>query len=174
MILPGDFACVHTLGEVGNLITLGERLNGDKFSQWDHAEIYVGMADIQNPYGYTFGAYPGGARMVPLRKDQLSLDNPDYLWSTGKIPLTLGQRGAIVAECMKLKGVPYGFTDYLALAMHRFHIPFPGLKAFIGKSMICSQLVDYAYAQCGVHLFTDGRWPGYVTPADLAARIEAP
>ena len=40
--------------------------------------------------------------------------------------------------------------------------------------MICSQLVDYCYLMAGVHLFNDGRWPGYVTPEDLANVIADP
>ncbi len=39
------------------------------------------------------------------------------------------------------------------------------------KHMICSQLVDFVYMQSGIHLFNDGRWPGYVTPADLASLL---
>ena len=39
--------------------------------------------------------------------------------------------------------------------------------------MICSQLVDEAYARAGVQLFDDGRLPGDVTPADLYGLIAA-
>ena len=63
--------------------------------------------------------------------------------------------------------------DYFALALHRLGIPAPELKRYIGSSkhLICSQLVDLVYAEAGIHLFTDNRWPGYVTPADLANLI---
>ncbi len=37
--------------------------------------------------------------------------------------------------------------------------------------MICSQLVDQSYQDAGVHLFSDGRWSGYVTPGALFERL---
>jgi hypothetical protein len=165
----GDYACRNMGGEAGKLITLGEYLNGDGFSIYDHAEVYVGMPDENGPCGYTMGAYPGGAKLVALGPDQLENGN-GFLWSTGKIPLTAIQRTTIVVYAMSCKGVPYSSADYFALAAHRLNIPVPGLKAYIADSghMICSQLVDWCYMKAGVHLFNDGRWPGYVTPADLA------
>ena len=33
---------------------------------------------------------------------------------------------------------------------------------------VCSQLVDQAYLDAGIHLFDDGRLPGLVAPEDLA------
>jgi hypothetical protein len=176
---PGDFACRQMGGDTGKLISAGEFLNGDGFSIYDHAEIYVGMPDRNGPYGYTMGAYPGGAHLVPLQPGQLT-DGNGFLWSSGKI-LPAGTatrdmvcRQLIVTYAMACQGIPYSWEDYFALAAHRLHIPAPGLKDYIADSghMICSQLVDYCYMRAGVHLFTDGRWPGYVTPADLANLLE--
>ena len=168
---PGDYACRSMGGTPGKLISIGEFLNGDGFSVYDHAEIYVGLPDKNAPYGYTMGAYPEGAHLVPLQADQLN-DGNGFLWSTGKILLTTEQRSAIVQNALLCKGIPYSWIDYFALAMHRFRIPVPGLKEFIEstKSMICSELVDWVYMQAGVHLF-QGVWQGYVTPATLAAKI---
>lgn len=170
---PGDFACVHTAGDTGMLITIGEYLNrdGSRASYFDHAEIYIGQPDSAAPYGYTMGAYPGGARLVPLSQSQVADSiSPGHLWSTGKITLTGEQRQRIVALALACQGIGYSWADYLALAAHRLHVPVPGLKEYIASSghMICSQMVDWCYMQAGVHLFTDGRWPGYVTPAALA------
>ena len=158
---PADFACVSMGGEAGKLVALGERLNGDAFTQYQHAFVYMGDRRIVE-------AEPGGARERPLQ------GYGSIVWSTGKIPLTAAQRGLIVAAAAGYVGTPYSYTDYMALAMHRLHIPFPWLKRYISSThhMICSQLVDQCYADAGVHLFTDGRWPGYVTPASLAAVIE--
>jgi hypothetical protein len=171
--LPGDYACRQMGGDTGKLISLGEYLNGDGFSIYDHAEIFVGLPDKDGPYGYTMGAYPGGAKLVPLQQDQLS-DGNGFLWSTGKIPLAGDQRSAVVRNALLLCKGGYSSADYFALAARRLHIPVPGLKAYIADSghMICSQLVDYCYMRAGVHLFNDGRWPGYVTPADLANILE--
>jgi hypothetical protein len=95
------------------------------------------------------------------------------LWSTGHIELTEPQRAAIVKKALACKGIPYSAIDYVALAMHRLHLPAPGLREYIESSehLICSQLVDMCYRLAGVHLFSDNRWPGYVTPADLANLI---
>jgi hypothetical protein len=170
-VTPGDFCCIPISGSVGKLVSIGEWLDGSGFTDYDHAEIYVGMPDTAGPYGYTFGAYPGGAKLIalPCIPDGL----PDALWSTGHISLTTGQRDAIVINSILLTGTPYSSLDYFALAAHRLRLPVPLLKNYIAstKHMICSQLVDYVYSGSGVHLFTDGRWPGFVTPADLAEVI---
>lgn len=173
---PGDFACVHTRGDTGVLITIGEFLNGTPNSSWyDHACIYVGGADVHAPHGYVMGAQPGGARLAPVRQAQFTGKDADWLWSAGKIKLTGDQRKAIVAQALACKGIGYSAADYFALAAHRFHIPAPQLKDYIASSghMICSQLVDWCYLNSGVHLFADGRWFGDVTPADLAGLINA-
>jgi hypothetical protein len=160
----GDFACVSMGGEGGRLIALGERLCGDAFTQYQHAFIFIGGGQIVE-------AEPGGARAAPLG------GYGNIAWSTGKIPLTAQQRAAICAaalRCTSPRPVGYSWLDYLAIAAHRFRLPVPGLRAFVASSghMICSQLTDMCYQAAGVHLFTDNRWNGYVTPADLAGLIQ--
>jgi uncharacterized protein YycO len=161
---PGDFAVVSTAGPAGKLIGLGEKLCGDAFTQYQHAFVYIG--------GMVVEAEAAGARTRKMTR----FDSPGQLilWSAGRIPLTGPQRDAICLAARGYIGTPYSWLDYLAIAAHRFHIPAPGLRGFIEsqKSMICSQLVDAAYQAAGVQLFDDGRWNGYVTPADLAAVIE--
>jgi hypothetical protein len=164
----GDFAVIPISGEVGKLIKIGEWLDGDGFKNYEHAEVYVGnMAKDTAPLslGYTLGAYPGGAMLKPVPVDQSG-----WLWSSGKIQLTDIQRLAVTMTALRCQGIPYSAADYFALAGHRLKIPMPGLKEYIASTdqMICSQLVDYCYLKAGVHLFNDGRWPGYVTPEDLA------
>jgi hypothetical protein len=172
---PGDFACVHTNGDVGTLITIGQFLNGDRASWYDHACIYVGLPDAKAPHGYVMGAQPSGARLNPLMPAQYTGRDAAWLWSTGKISPTDDQRKQIVSLALSCRGVPYSAADYFALAAHRLHVPVPGLKDFIASSghMICSQMVDWCEMRAGVHLFPDGRWPGYVTPAMLAGLIGA-
>lgn len=172
MILPGDFCCVPISGEIGLLISFGEWLNGDGFGDYDHAEIYIGEPDELAPYGYTIGAYPGGAAKIPLICPPEKL--PHALWSTGAFDLTDDDRTAIVSNAKKMLKVPYSVLDYIALALHRLHIYVPFLKGYIRSTghMICSQLVDYVYTVSGVLMFTDNRWPGYVTPAALADLIK--
>jgi cell wall-associated NlpC family hydrolase len=158
---PGDYACVSMGGEGGRLVALGEKLAGDAFTQYQHAFIYLGSGQIMQ-------AEPNGAVQAPLG------GYGHILWSTGRIPLTPGERGRIVAAAARYDGTPYSWLDYAAIALHSLHLPAPGLKRYIQSTrhMICSQLVDQCYQDAGVHLFRDGRWPGYVTPADLAARLE--
>lgn len=171
---PGDFAVVAVGGAGGVLIGLGERLNGDAFSAYQHAFVYVGD-------GYVIEAESGGARRRQVNgwPDRPEFVTPGQLtaWSTGQLgPLTpsADQRTRICAAAEGYVGTPYSWLDYFAIAAHRLHLPVPGLKGYIASTghMICSQLVDQCYADAGVHLFADGRWPGYVTPADLAALIE--
>ncbi len=159
---PGDFAAVSAGGYAGRLVAWGERLNGSAFSQYQHAFIYIGG-------GHVIEAEPAGARERPLT------GHTRELWSSGIITLTDAQRAAIVNAAHRYAAAKtdYSFLDYLALAAHRFRIPVPGLRRYIAATghQICSQMVDSAYLAAGVHLFQDGRWPGYVTPADLAERL---
>lgn len=159
---PGDLAAVRTGGDTGALIRLGEFLNGDGFGDYEHALIYIGGGEIVE-------AEPGGAR-----RRARGVESGD-LWSTGLWNLSTATRSRICAAATRYVGTPYGWLDYAALATHRLHIPAPGLRGYIASTghMICSQLADQCYADAGVHLFADGRWPGYVTPGALANLIAA-
>lgn len=161
---PGDFAVTTVRGQVGFLISLGEWLNGSRFGHWDHAFIYVGDGQLVE-------AEPGGARLAGL--DEYA-DRP-LAWSTGHVELTDTQRTAIVAAARGYIGTGYSAADYFAIAAHRFRLPVPWLRRFVASSkhLICSALVDKVYQDAGVQLFRDSRWDGYVTPADLAALIDA-
>ncbi|WP_329565415.1 hypothetical protein [Kitasatospora sp. NBC_01266] len=156
---PGDFAVVSMGGEVGRLIRLGQWLNGDGFANYEHAFVLVGDDEV-------IEAQPGGARQAPLAEYDTHL----IRWSSGHIQLTNDQRVEIVAAARGCLRVPYSFLDYAALAAHRVHLPGSSLlKGYVAdtRHQICSQLVDQCYQDAGIHLFGDGRWPGYVTPADL-------
>lgn len=171
---PGDFCCVPVSGAVGFGIEFGQWLDGDKFQPYDHAEVYVGGASQDDaPYGYTVSAYPDGKGLKPLPCPPQEL--PGSLWSSSAVKLTQQQRTAICAWAGAHEDVRYSFADYGALVLHRLRLPAPGLREFIASSehMICSQYVDTCFAACGVHLFDDGRWPGYVTPAMLAEMLQA-
>lgn len=165
IVQPGDFAAVRVENPVGTIIHIGEILNGSGFRDYEHAIFYAG-----GPDDLILEAEPGGAKLVPYH-----YDNTGVLWSTvnPKLNLTPHQRSMAMTIAEHYKGVPYSFGDYLALALHRLHVPTPDLRKYIAdnRHMICSQLVDQCRLDMGSHLFTDKRWPGFVTPADLANLI---
>jgi hypothetical protein len=158
---PGDFLVRLVRGVVGWGISAGQAFNGEGWSRHDHAEVYLGG-------GETSSAYPNRRGIQPLG------DAEGAVWSSGRFELTFEQRAGIVAWCREHPAVDYGWLDYGALTLHRLGMNDPGLKRYIASSgsMICSQYVDAAYNHGGdVHLFTDGRWEGYVTPEMLAELI---
>jgi cell wall-associated NlpC family hydrolase len=160
---PGDFGLTRINGYAGGLIRVGQWLNGNGFSEFEHAFIVL-------PDGKIIEAEPGGARIADLSEYD-TVPTTFSHWN-----LTDVQRSDIGNRARQLEGIPYSALDYLALAAHRLHIPTPGLRGYIATSghLICSQLVDECYARAGVHLFTDDRWPGYVTPGALRQVLTGP
>ncbi|MCK7624993.1 hypothetical protein MUU72_18080 [Streptomyces sp. RS10V-4] len=155
--LPGDIGLTQISGVTGRLIRFGQWINGDGFADYEHAFLVL-------PGDRLLEAEPGGARIRSLS----AYHGSDVLYVCPK-GLTEQQRERICAASDRYVGVPYSFLDYLAIATHRFRLPVPGLRRYVASTrhMICSQLVDQCYQDAGVHLFADGRWPGYVTPMAL-------
>lgn len=157
--LPGDVGCTQIEGDVGRLIRLGQWLNGDGFADFEHVFISIGNGQIVE-------AEPGGARVAELTE----YDQRTVAWL--KCPTE--HREAVAEAARSLVGTPYSFLDYLAIALHRLHIPAPGLRRFIAsrKHDMCSALADLAAMLGGWHWYDDGRWEGYITPADVWALIQ--
>jgi hypothetical protein len=159
--IAGTIGLTSISGDVGKAIEIGQWANGEGFARWEHAFILL-------PAGMILEAEPGGARIVPLHYT-------DVYWCRN-IRLILGSGEADPAllndTAEGMKGIGYSFLDYAALSAYRLHLWTPGLKAYIGntKHEICSQLDDDFYLRLGAHIFDDGRWPGYVTPASLYRR----
>lgn len=162
-VRPGDFGLVRITGAVGFGIRLAQFLNGDGFEDYEHALLYLG-------HGQILEAEPGGARIV----DVSEYDGRTVLWSHW--PLTDAQRAGIVATGRTLVGTPYSFLDYASLALLHFHVRPRFVVDYVRDSghQICSQLIDFCYMKNGVHLFTDDRFPGDVTPGDLRTRLFPP
>jgi hypothetical protein len=154
----GQFGLTQISGAAGLFIRFGQWLIGDGFENYEHAAVAID--DTVDGSVHVMEAEPGGARISTYGISQ-------FAWSD--MSLTLEQKQAISAAAVRYKNVPYSFLDYLAIALHKWHIPVPGLKRYISstKHQICSQLVDQCYKDAGIQLFHDGRWPGYVTPGDL-------
>jgi cell wall-associated NlpC family hydrolase len=151
---PGDIGLVSIRGPIGFLVRVGQALNGDGFSRYEHCFVYLGGGELVE-------AEPGGARVRPLAQ----YDAAGIVWL--RCPPQHGD--AVAAAARALEGTPYSWLDYIALALHRLHIPAPGLRAYIQDSghAICSQLVDEGARRGGWQLFDDRRWEGYVTPGAL-------
>jgi hypothetical protein len=158
---PGDIGLTSITGAVGWLIKFGQWLNGDGFGAYQHAFVVL-------PGGRLIEAMPGGAIV-----DYLDKYNDRGVLYVSPADLTPAQRKAICDSALRYRDVPYSFVDYLALALHRFHIPWPGLRHYIESSghLICSQLADRAYSDAGQRIFTDERWDGFVTPMGLANEL---
>lgn len=169
---PGDFVCVPVSWPVGLGISVGQWLDGDRFTFYDHTEVYIGKADAAGPFGYTVSTYPSGPgkRALPCNAWEL----PGSLWSSGLIDLTGTQRTGITAWAAGHQGIGYSFADYGALVLHAAGVEAAWLRRYIDSTshMICSQFCDAAYRLNGVNLFDDGRWEGYVKPGDLAGLLQ--
>lgn len=165
---PGDFGLLAGYDPVDRLIRFAEWVNGDgfplyRFPLYSHAFTLLDDDTILE-------AEPGGARIRPVTEYPASA----VTWSSWD--LTDGQRAAIVAAARQREGTPYSALDYFSLAAHRLHIPAPGLRQYIASTghMICSQLEDQIYLDADLHMFSDGRWPGDVTPAALRQVLTGP
>jgi hypothetical protein len=156
---PGRIGLTQIHGALGVGIRIGQWLNGSGFEDFEHAFLDLGD-------GTLIQAEPGGAQIVPL-----SRYGPGTVhWCDGiynKVPADVRLR--IAAEGAKLKGVPYSFLDYDAIAAHRFGLDTAWLQHYIADSghLICSQLVDLAYKRGGFQIFSDERWDGFVAPGDI-------
>lgn len=159
---PGMIGLTQVGGEVGKGIRVGQWLNGEGFSIWEHAFVLL-------PGGWILEAEPHGAVVRKMHYNSV-------YWCKGifeNSPSVTSASPVLLAQVAAgLKGVPYSFLDYAALSAHRLHIPAPHLRAYIADSghMICSQMADEYYRLLGAHIFTDNRWAGDVTPASLYMR----
>ena len=90
-------------------------------------------------------------------------------WSDMDLSPTV--RAAIVDAALNHVGDPYSWVDDACIGLtHLFgwHVPAAVRRRLANpKRLECAQLVDVAYLEAGVHLFSDGRIPGDCAPSDL-------
>jgi hypothetical protein len=184
--LPASFFVVDVPGPGGWWIGLAQALAGDA-SRYKHAGL------ILDEQGTILEAEPQGARLANISEyhgDGLLIsDGPvqrdvaEYVAESGsevsdpkKLAVAYEKtvRLDVVMEAKKLVGTHYSWLDYAAIGALRLHLPSSALRRYVAASghAQCAQLVDLAYMRAGVHLFDDGRQPGDVCPADLAAWAE--
>lgn len=169
-IKPGMFFLVHNTNWVGRSISAAQAfVRGGSF--FTHAGLALDNEE-------RIEGEPGGSEIRPLhtlRGTVLWSDAPiqrelERLDAVGNEGVERDLRALVVAEARKLEGVPYSYVDYLAIAAVEWKWPgHQRLRGYVGSSgrLICSALVDRAYMNAGVHLYSDGRTPGDVTPGDL-------
>jgi uncharacterized protein YycO len=157
MPVPGDFAVVATPGIMARLIRLVTR------STVNHAFMLVAPGRI-------IEAKPSGAQVVLLA----NYDGMPQTWSDMDLSPTV--RAAIVDHALDHLGDPYSWVDDACIGLadlFGWHVPAAVRRRLARPDrLMCSQLVDVAYLEAGVHLWDDGRLPGDVAPSDLLLLIE--
>lgn len=157
---PGDYFVVATNGFAARVIRWATK------SPVNHAGIYIGPVGGGTPL--IVEADPHGARVNDVSTYGTAI------WSD--LPLTDDERARIVAWAKASIGTKYNWIDIVCLALElvfRWKVPSAVLwRVSSPKTLICSQLVDLAYRGAGVHLFSDGRPPGAVTPESLYKVIQ--
>lgn len=159
-LLPGDVGFSVIGGATGALVNLGQALLRDS-CRFTHAYLVLDNAEAVE-------AMPRGARLASTSNRV----GEAHLYF--RLPLTDEQRLTVDEVGRSLVGTPYSFLDYYALGAQQWGLPggdWARGRVVDSGHMICSQLVDYALAFAGCHLFEDGRLPQDVTPGDLFWRL---
>jgi hypothetical protein len=161
--LPGDFGVVATSGP------------------WlDRIAAHLIRWGTDSPVNHAFIAIGDGRIVEAVRHVKVDFADQydDIVWSTGRLPDTLtpstSQRQEIVNAALAMVGDRYNVLDILAIGLAQKRVGhLVSDQTWWAKRLsadgreICSQLVDKAYLEAGLHLFDDGRLPGLVSPGDL-------
>lgn len=177
-LMVGDVGFYTIAGRVGGWVTFGQAMCdvvdaargrvGDDLAWFTHAFLVI---EVGEDYADIIEAMPKGARIVRLRDSERFKAGYGY----ARLPLTDAQRGQL-QRARIYSGVPYGWLDYLSLALLHAGLPRTLTKRRVSHNftMICSQLVDRALCELAEYkLFTDGRISGDVTPGALFRRCGA-
>lgn len=142
---------------------------------YTHSGLYIGNGNViqAEPSGTKVRRFPdrytSGPVLwsdAPIRRYMAA--NPD----TDEVSLRL----RVVEAALDMVGAGYAWLDYLVIGAAEWGVPGWGkLRRRVDGTgrLLCSSLVDRAYANAGVHLFRDGRPVGQVSPADLFRYDEA-
>lgn len=172
-LLPGDIGFTVTPGGIGTAIAIAQaaadgadvlrkRGTSDNGGWFTHAFL---VTEVPDGSASIIEAEPEGSVHTIIRDRERIGPGFGYV----RLLLTDGQREEITQISGSLIGIPYGWLDYLSITALHLGLPRPWVqkRVITTKSMICSQLVDYALQRVGFHVFDDGRLPGDVTPGAL-------
>lgn len=160
-------------GKTGKLVRKGQDIVEHRKTKYTHAFLVLHNEQV-------IEAEPGGAQVTSLAT-YLSRAEGTVLFSDLPVQNAVEQganelllRDQLDRIGRGLSGVPYNYLDYLAIGLERFLIEPRFITNRVRRQdrLICSQLVDFAYQQVGIHLFDDGRLPQDVTPGDLQFWVE--
>lgn len=161
---PGTIFVLRSGGWTSAAIRLGTR------SRVNHAGIALGDGRTVEAQakGAIIGREQDNDRVIWGDRLSIKVDWLDSIARPGGTTPTWAN-ARIADEALKLVGTPYGFVDIAALALADLGWRQRWLERIVDRqhALICSQLVDQAYLNAGVHLFSDGRMPGRVDPGDL-------
>jgi hypothetical protein len=192
-LLPGMMFLRHTVGWQGRAISAMQAfVRGGDF--WTHAGLILDggwyiqaqpggaklypVADLFDGRPLLVSDAPVQQALQRRRQRLLKLDHPTATCAVCDVE-DAALRARVAREARALEGADYSFLDYPALGLAEWARAHPQSKTLARLSerlrvyinchghLICSALVDRAYANAGVHLF-DNRMPGDVTPEDLA------
>jgi hypothetical protein len=172
----GDYGVVQYVGDwretwAAKLVCFGTN------AKVAHAVVYVGHVEGFEKEQIV-ETNPGGAKFADWDKY-----GDNVTWSTDDLPAhctpTTAQGQQIARNAISYIGTPYGTLDILIILFAQSRAggflkpgrpleqqPWIVRRYMSSKRLICSQLVDRAYAEAGVHLFT--AWIScLVSPGDL-------
>lgn len=171
---PGDVGFGPITGLTGLLVGFGQVIMGDE-SRFRHVFVVTkagrfGANGLPAAAPEAVEAMPSGARLV----DVADRWNDRYVYvRLEEYPQEI--RDLVAYHALQMVGTPYGFSDYLALALKRLGIEAGLLDRWIARvdaygypaRAICSQLADAACTKAGISVFDDGRLPQDVIPGAL-------
>lgn len=175
---PGDIGFGPITGLTGLFVGFGQVILGDE-SRFRHVFVVTkagqfGPNRLPVAAPEVVEAMPSGAR-VASAADR---------WNDRYVYIRLEEypqevREQIAYHALQMVGTPYGFSDYLALALKRLDIEADLLDRWVSRvdehgypvRAICSQLADAACTRAGVSVFDDDRLPQDVIPGALFRQL---
>ncbi len=159
---PGDILLTRGTGIVPTLIRAITR------SPVNHAGIVTGHTGELGLF-YAVEALSQGVVTRVRSLDRPNGDRVLIIRPTQSIAVRRRVAKAALNDADRIPRYLYSWVDLLAAGALQYGIRPKLVRDIVARQdrRICSQEVDQAFLEAGVHLFTDGRLPQDVTPGDL-------